>query len=117
MPVQIQSAPFSSKCQNCAVLPVVVSQLHVERIHHGGYLHNVAPPRSSLRLKRRLAQFNTTMFELQNVSCTLIGSAEDSSFSMAFRQGTTDLISGNASLLEFEEALESMATIGDVEVS
>lgn len=57
-------------------------------------------------------------FERQNVSCILTAGSdrENSSFSLAFRQGTTDLMGGNASLVDLEEALENLITIGDVEV-
>lgn len=64
--------------------------------------------------------FNATEFERQNVTCILdsgaVGSEGNASFSISFRQGTTDLMSGNATLADLEEALESLSTIGDVEV-
>lgn len=61
-----------------------------------------------------------THFERQNVTCVVAGrfgsSGENASFSLSFRQGTTAVMGGNSSLLELEEALEGMGTIGDVEV-
>lgn len=66
-----------------------------------------------------MARYNATEFEQQNVSCALLTggrSQENATFSLSFLQGTTELIDGNVSLWEFEEALESLATIGDVEV-
>lgn len=53
------------------------------------------------------------------MTCTFDGSADAAanvSFSISFRQGTTDLLFGNSSLLDLEEALQSLHTIGDVEV-
>ncbi|CAM9516084.1 unnamed protein product, partial [Hapterophycus canaliculatus] len=68
----------------------------------------------------KAAVFNATDFERQNMTCTFdesIDAAANASFSISFRQGTTDLLSTNSSLLDLEEALESLNTIGDVEVA
>lgn len=64
--------------------------------------------------------YNATDFERQNVTCTLTTLADNggnSSFALSFRQGTTVRLGGNSSLLDLEEALESLNTIGDVEAS
>lgn len=68
----------------------------------------------------RAALYNATDFETQNVTCTLTASAgngENASFALSFRQDTTGWLGGNSSLLDLEEALESLSTIGDVEAS
>lgn len=75
--------------------------------------------RFALRLDRA-AMYNSTDFEHQNMSCVLnggAGSGGNSSFSISFRQGTTDVMSGNVTISELEGALKSLHTIGDVEVS
>ena len=66
----------------------------------------------------RRAAVEVADFERQDVFCTLTAGSEggNSSFSLAFRQGTTDLMDGNVSIVDLEEALESLITIGDVEV-
>lgn len=60
--------------------------------------------------------FNSTDFERQNLTCTLGSGVVNASFSISFRQGTTDLMTGNSTLLDLEQALEGLSTIGDVEV-
>lgn len=58
-----------------------------------------------------------TDFEQQDLTCTL-GTSGSDSFALSFRQGTTaSMAAGTATLADLEEALESLTTIGDVEVS
>lgn len=72
----------------------------------------------SLTSADRRTAVEVANFERQDVFCTLKAGSEEanSSFSLAFRQGTTDLMGGNISIVDLEEALESLVTIGDVEV-
>lgn len=62
----------------------------------------------------------TTEFERQSLTCTLDGTfniASGAAFSISFRQGTTNLMTaGSSTLSDLEVALESLSTIGDVEV-
>ncbi|CAM9233744.1 unnamed protein product [Ectocarpus sp. 13 AM-2016] len=66
---------------------------------------------------RKAAMFNSTDFERQNLTCTLGSGVVNASFSISFRQGTTNLMTGNSTLLDLEQALEGLSTIGDVEVT
>ncbi|CAM9185119.1 unnamed protein product, partial [Discosporangium mesarthrocarpum] len=66
----------------------------------------------------RSAQFNATAFERQNVTCqTSWGGQQNETFSLSFRQASTSNINANATVEEFEEALEALTTIGDVTLS
>ena len=64
---------------------------------------------------------SATEFEQQSLTCTLDAGFDvlsPASFSVSFRQGTTDpMTAGTSTLSDLETALESLSTIGDVEVN
>lgn len=71
-------------------------------------------------LDGRAALNNPTNFERQNISCAPNGGSgnhKNGSYSLSFRQESTPILSTNATVADLEEALEGLATIGDIEAS
>lgn len=104
------------------VLPThLLTTLILPRLEHSNAVNrNAKHLHIKQRTNNRAAVFSATEFEQQSLTCTLDAVFDVTSaaaFSISFRQGTTDpMTAGSSTLSDLEAALESLSTIGDVEV-